>query len=81
LELKYRSAHCLRGFSRRHYAGQRLAESADCSRMKLRYPRFVDADLGADLFHRGLLVIVEADDFLLARGQRLNRRADAIFGF
>jgi len=49
--------------------------------VELRYPRFVDADLGADLLHRGFLVVVEPDDLLLARGQRFDGRADAIFGF
>jgi len=49
--------------------------------VELRYPRLVDADLGADLLHRGFLVIVEPDDFLLARGPRFDGRADAIFGF
>jgi hypothetical protein len=49
--------------------------------MKLRYSRLVDADLGADLLHRGFLVVVEPDDFLLARRERFDGRADAIFGF
>ena len=74
-------AHRLRGFSRRHDTGQRIAKSADCTRMKLRHSRLVDADFGADLLHRGFLVVVEPDDLLLARGQRFDGRADAIFGF
>ena len=48
--------------------------------MQLRDARFVDADLGADLLHRRLAVVVEADHFLLAGRQRGNRGADALLG-
>ena len=34
-----------------------------------------------DLLHRGFLVVVEPDDFLFARGKRLDGRANAILGF
>jgi len=81
LELKYRSAHRLRGFSRRHRTGQRIAKSTDCTRVQLRYPRLVDADFGADLFHRGFLVVIKPDDFLLARRQRFDGRANAVLDF
>jgi len=49
--------------------------------MELRHPRLVDADFGADLLHRGFLVVIQPDDFLLARGQRFDVHADAIFCF
>jgi len=45
--------------------------------VELRHARLVDADLGADLLHRGLAVVIEADHFLLALGQRGDRSFDA----
>jgi len=81
LELKYRSAHRLRGFSRRHHTGQRVAKSADCTCVQLRYPRLVDADFGADLLHRGFLVVIEPDDFLFAWRQRFDGCPNALLDF
>jgi len=45
--------------------------------MKLRHPRLVHAQLGADLFHRDFTVVVERDHALLARGQRCQSAAHA----
>jgi hypothetical protein len=81
LELKYRSAHRLRGFCRRHHTGQRVAQSANRACVQLRYPRLVDANFGADLFHRGFLVVIQPDDFLFARRQRLDGGANALLDF
>ena len=46
---------------------QHVAQAADGARVQLRDARLVDADLGANLLHRGFLVVVEPDHFLLAR--------------
>jgi hypothetical protein len=81
LKLKYRSGHSFREFSRRHHAGQRVAKPANCACVQLRYPRLVDADFGADLFHRGFLIVIEPDNFLLARRKRLDGRANPLFDF
>ena len=64
-----------------HHRAERIAESANGARMQLRDARFVDADLGADLLHRRLAVVVEADDLLLAGRQRGDRGTHPLLGF
>jgi len=81
LELEDRGAHHLHRFGVRKHRAERVAETTDGARVKLRDARFIDADFGADLLHRRLTVVVEADDFLFARRQRRDRGADAVFGF
>jgi hypothetical protein len=49
--------------------------------VQLRNARLVDTNLGANLFHCGLTVVIEADHFLLSGWQRRDRRAHAILGF
>ena len=56
-------------FGRRH-VGEHHAQPLDGAGVELRHARFVDADLRADLLHRDVAVVVEGDDFLLARRQR-----------
>jgi len=46
--------------------------------MELGDARLVDADLGANLLHRRLAVIVETDHLLLTRRQRRDGRAHAL---
>jgi len=74
VELEDRAAKNLEGLGTRRHMRQRVAEAADGARVQLRDTRLVDADLGANLLHRGLLVVVEADHLLLAGRQRCNRR-------
>ena len=62
-------------------AAERITEPTDGARMQLGDARLVHADLGANLLHRGLAVVVEADHLLLARGQRRDRGAHAVLGF
>src|SRR5581483_4680314 len=64
----------------RVHLAERVAQAPDGARVQLRDARFVDADFRADLLHRRLAVVVEADDFALAPGQRLNGGADAVAG-
>jgi len=69
VELEDRAAENLEGLGPRRHVRQRVAEAADGTRVQLRDARLVDADLGADLLHRRLLVVIEADHLLLARRQ------------
>jgi len=66
VELENRAAENLEGLGPRRHVRQRVAEAADGARVQLRDARFVDADLGANLLHRGFLVVVETDHLLLA---------------
>jgi len=66
---------------RLHVGSERLTEPAERPGMELRDARLVDAQFGADLLHRHLAVVIERDDPALARRQRFNRRADAVFHF
>jgi len=80
VERQNRAAHHLSGFCRGGRA-KRVAQTTNGSRVQLRHARFVDANLGANLLHRGFGVIVEADDLLLPRRQRCNGVADALADF
>ena len=60
---------------------KRLAQALDGACVELRDPRFVDANLGANLFHRRFGVVVERDDAPFARRQRGDRGADAVADF
>jgi len=81
LKLENRRAHGIRRFGRGNDADQCVAQTPNCPRMKLGDARLVDADLRADLLHRGVLVVIEADDLLLAGRQRFDRRTDSVLGF
>jgi len=81
LEFEDRAAHHLGRFGRRDHRSERISQSADRARVKLRDPRFVDANLSADLFHRGLAVVIEADHFLLAGWQGRDCGRHAFLGF
>ncbi len=64
-----------------HRGAQGIAQASNGARVKLRHSRLVDANLGANLLHRRFAVIVEADDLLLAQGQRRDRRLHAVLRF
>jgi len=70
--------HHLRSANRTVGAGQQPAQALNGPRVQLRNPRFVDANLGANLLHRDLVVVVEAEDALVARRQRRDRHAHAV---
>jgi len=57
---------------------ERLAQPLNRSRVQLRHPRLVHPQLGADLLHRHLAVVVEPDQLALAGRQRRDGGADAI---
>jgi len=67
----------LGGFGR-HHLFEGFLQSANRPRMQLRHARFVDADLLANLLHRRLLVVVEADDLLFPWRQRRDSRANTV---
>src|SRR5262249_7489003 len=77
LELEDRGAHRACRFRGGNDADQCVAKTANGARVKLGDARFVHADLRADLLHRRVLIVVEADDLLLAGRQRFDRRTDA----
>jgi len=60
---------------------QHLLEALHGAGMQLRHARLVHADLGADLLHRHLAEVVEADDLAFARRQRVDRGAHALADF
>jgi len=76
VELEDRAAEDLHRLGAWRHVGERVTQPADGAGVELRHAGFVDADLGADLLHRRLLVVVEADDLLLAGRERLDRRLD-----
>jgi len=78
MEFEDRRAHHLDSVGVRHHRTECVAQPANGARVELRDARFVHADLGANLFHGGLTVVIEADDLLLARRQRGDRLADAL---
>jgi len=81
VEFENRAAHHLDRFGVRQHRPERVAQAANGARVELRDARFVDADLGADLLHRRLTVVVEANHLLFARRQRRNRGADPLLRF
>jgi len=80
LEFQDGAAHHLRRFGGRHHRPERVTEAANGASVQLRDARLVDADLSANLLHRRLAVVVEADDLLLAGRQRGDGGTHPILG-
>src|SRR5207244_814810 len=74
-----RALQRVHGIGRRHVS-ERHSQPLDGARVQLRHPRFVHANLGANLLHRDVAVVVKANHFTLARRQRIDRRHHALLG-
>jgi len=62
---------------RRDLGAERVAQPLDGARVQLRDPRFVHAQLRANVLHGHFVVVVERDDALFSGRQRGNGVADA----
>jgi len=63
-----------------HDGDESVLQPPNRSGVELRDTRLIDANLSADLLHRRFLVVVKADQLLLACGQRGDRGADMSLG-
>src|SRR5207249_154753 len=69
MERQHRALQRVHGIGRRHFA-ERHSQPLDGARVQLRHARFVHANLGANLLHRHVAVVIKANHFTLARRQR-----------
>ena len=69
------------GVLRPAFCPEGLPQALNRPGVQLRHARFVDANLRANLLHRCLTIIVEADHLALARRERGDRRTNAVAYF
>ena len=80
MEREHRALERAHRFGRRHI-GEHDAKPFDRPRVQLRDARLVDANLGADLLHRDVAIVVKRNDLLLAGRQRPDRGAHLVLHF